>query len=262
MKILVLLKQTPGTEDKITISADNKSIDPSSIKYIVNPYDEFAIEEAIKTKTAIGAGAEVTIASFGPADTKERIIRGLAMGADKGLLISNEGLESADSIATAKVLAAAIKDAGADLVFCGKQGIDDDNMHVGAMAAEALGWPHVNVVNKFDLTGETATIEREVDGGQVEVFEAKLPMVIGANKALNKPRFAALPGIMKAKRKPFENKKVEEYGLQTGDLAPATEVDSYVYPPEKPAGKVFKDEPVADMVEKVVNLLRDEAKVL
>ena len=264
MKILVLLKQTPGTEDKVVIAPDSKSLDKSGFKYIVNPYDEFAIEEAIKTKTAAGAGAEVIIASFGPADTKERIIRGLAMGADRGLLINNEGLENADSLTVAKVLAAAIKAEDPKLVFCGKQGIDDDNMHVGAMTAEILGWPHINVINKFELNGDQASVEREVEGGQVEVYDCKLPVVLGANKALNKPRYAALPGIMKAKRKPFDNKKVEDYGLSTSDLASdqSTEVVGYQYPPEKPQGKLFQGEPVEAMVEKVVNLLREEAKVI
>jgi electron transfer flavoprotein beta subunit len=263
MKILVLLKKTPDTETKIEIGADGKAIDHSQTKFIINPYDEFAIEEALKTKEKLGAG-EVIIASFGNDDTKELIVKGLAMGADRGLLVSNEGLENADSLTTAKALAAAIKQEEVGLVFCGKQGIDEDNMHVGTMVAELLDWPHVNVVDKFELEGEAALVEREVEGGQVEVYEVGLPAVFGANKSLNTPRYASLPGIMKAKRKPFDRKTVSDLGLDPSDLQAGirSEFASYEYPPEKAAGQVFQGEDLEEMVTKVVKLLREEAKVL
>ena len=200
MKALVIIKKTPDTETKIKLSGDGKSVDSSDTKFIINPYDEFAIEEALQIKQKAG-DCEVVIASFGSADTKELVVKGLAMGADRGLLVSNDGLEDADSLTAAKVLAAAIKEEAPDIVLCGKQAIDDDNMHVGTMVAELLGWPHVNVVNKLTVDGNAATAEREVEGGQMEVYEFGLPAVIGANKALNTPRYASLPGIMKAKRK-------------------------------------------------------------
>ena len=263
MKILVLLKQTPDTEAKIKLSGDSKSIDQAGMKYIINPYDEFAVEEALQIK-AKNSGCEVVIASFGDAGTKDRILKGLAMGADRGLLISNSGLENADSLTIAKALAGAVKAEEPTMVLCGKQGIDEDNMHVGVMVAEMMGWPHVNVVSKVELNGETAKVEREVEGGQVEVYDVKLPAILGANKSLNTPRYASLPGIMKAKKKPFDTKTVADIGLDQGTLSSGIKVtvESYQYPPEKPAGKVFKDEPVEAMVEKVVNLLREEAKVL
>ncbi|NRA45034.1 MAG: electron transfer flavoprotein subunit beta/FixA family protein [Oligoflexales bacterium] len=263
MKILVLLKQTPDTEAKIQISANGKEIESSGVKYIVNPYDEFAIEEALLIKKKLGSG-EVVIASFGSSDVKERILRGLAMGADRGLLISNEGLEQCDGLTVAKVLSACIKQEEPQIVLCGKQGIDDDNMHVGTMTAELLSWPHVNVVTKLEVNGDTAKVEREIEGGQVEVYDVKLPAVFGAHKALNTPRYASLPGIMKAKRKPFDQKTPGDIGVDVGQLKSenATVVDSYSLPPEKPAGKLFKDEPVEEMVSKVVKLLREEAKVL
>ena len=263
MKILVIIKKTPDTETKITLSGDGKQIDHSGTKFIINPYDEFAIEEALKIKEAQGSG-EVIIASFGPSDTKEAIIRGLAMGADRGVLISDAGLEHADSLTVAKVLAAMIKDEDPQVVLCGKQAIDDDNMHVQTMVAELLGWPQVNVVNQLSIEGQSAKIEREVEGGQMEVYEASLPVVIGANKALNTPRYASLPGIMKAKKKPFKEASVGDYGLDAAQLSGSVKVtvESFSYPPEKPAGKVFQGEEVAVMVEKVVKLLREEAKVL
>ncbi|MCX6110339.1 MAG: electron transfer flavoprotein subunit beta/FixA family protein [Proteobacteria bacterium] len=263
MKIVVLLKQTPDTESKIVISADGARIETAGLKSIINPYDEYAIEEALKLKEKAGAG-EVVIASFGTDAAKELIVKGLAMGADRGLLISNEGLEAADSLAIAKVLAAAVKAESADLVLAGKQAIDDDNMHVAVMVAELLKWPHVNVVDKLTLSGKTATVEREVEGGQVEVYEVQLPAVLGANKALNTPRYASLPGIMKAKKKPFDVKKPGDFGLDAGALKSGIKavIKGFTPPPEKPAGKVFKGEDVSVMVEKVVKLLREEAKVI
>src|SRR5690606_6175716 len=174
------------------ISADGSSIDQGDTKFIINPYDEFAIEEAIKIKEKSG-NAEVVIASFGNDSVKELIVKGLAMGGDRGLLISNSGLESADSLTIAKVLAGAIKSENADLVLAGKQAIDDDNMHVPVMVAELLGWPHVNVVTKLEVSGGTAKAEREVEGGQMECYEVQLPAVFGAHKSLNTPRYASLP---------------------------------------------------------------------
>lgn len=261
MKIVVIIKKTPDTESKIKLSADLKNIETGDMKFIINPYDEFAIEEALKIKEKAGTG-EVVIASFGSDDVKELIIKGLAMGADRGLLISNEGLENADSLTVAKVLSAAIKAEGAQLVFGGKQGIDDDNMHVGPMIAELLNWPHVNVVNELTISGTSGTAVREVEGGQAEVYEFALPAYIGANKALNTPRYASLPGIMKAKKKPLDRKTVADFGLNSADLQSKTVIRGYQYPPEKPAGKIFKGEDVATMVDKVVQLLRQEAKII
>jgi electron transfer flavoprotein beta subunit len=261
MKILVLIKQTPDTETKIRVTADGKNIEQGDVKYIINPYDEFAIEEALKLKEKLGTG-EVVIASFGGDSSKELIIKGLAMGGDRGLLISNAGLEGTDSLGVAKVLATAIKAEKADIVFCGKQAIDDDNMHVGTMAAEILGWPHVNVVTKFELNGTTARVEREVEGGQVEVYDVTLPAVFGAHKSLNTPRYASLPGIMKAKKKPFDVKSPSDIGADATTLKPKALIKGYKYPPEKPKGKIFAGEPVEAMVEKVVKLLRDEAKII
>ena len=259
MKILVLIKQTPDTETKIKISGDGKSIEQGDTKFIVNPYDEFAIEEALKLKEKLGTG-EVVIASFGNDSARELIVKGLAMGGDRGLLISNAGLENADSLVVAKVLAGAVKAENANIVFCGKQAIDDDNMHVATMTAELLGWPHVNVITKFELNGTTARVEREVEGGQVEVYDVQLPAVFGAHKSLNTPRYASLPGIMKAKKKPFDSKKPADFGVNAGSAKAI--IKGYKYPPEKPKGKIFQGEPVEVMVEKVVKLLREEAKAL
>jgi electron transfer flavoprotein beta subunit len=260
VKIIVLMKQTPDTETRIKLSGDNKSIEPADVKFIINPYDEFAIEEALKIK-AKSAPCDVVIVTFGDDKAREQIVKGLAMGGDRGILVDNAGATGTDSLGVAKVLAGVIKAEKPDLVFGGKQAIDDDNMHVMTMVAELLGWPHVNVVNKFELTGTTAKVEREVEGGQLEVYEVTLPAVFGANKALNSPRYASLPGIMAAKKKPLDKKTPADFGVDMNALkAPKVVVSGYKYPPQKPAGKVFKGEDVAVMVGKVVKLLREEAK--
>lgn len=263
MKILVFVKRTPDTETRIKLTADGKNIDHSETKFIVNPYDEFAIEEALQIKSKV-SDCEVVVASVGPESTRELIIKGLAMGADRGLLVNDAGLENADSFAIAKLLAAVVKKENADLVLAGKQGIDDDNMHVPTMLAEFLSWPHVNVVNKLSLDGNVGTCEREVEGGQVEVYKFALPVVLGANKALNTPRYASLPGIMKAKKKPLDVKNPGDFGIDVKALQGQfkTVVKCYKNPPEKPKGKLFQGEDVNVMVEKVVGLLRSEAKVI
>ena len=257
MKIMVLLKRTPDTEARIKLSADSKTIDTEGVQYILNPYDEFALEEALQIKETLGTG-EVIACSYGSKANREIIVRGLAMGVDRGLLITADATR--DSLGISKVLAKAVEKEQPDLVFCGKQGIDDDNMHVGVMVAEYLGWPHVNVVNKLTLDDRTATIEREVEGGQIEVYETPLPLVVGANKALNSPRYVSLPGIMQAKRKPLDVLSVADLGVET--TATKSEIVGYQYPPAKPSGKLFKDKPLAEMVDEVVRLLREEAKVI
>ena len=257
MKIMVLLKRTPDTEARIKLSADSRAIDDEGVQYILNPYDEFAIEEALQIKEKLGSG-EIIVCSYGIEANREIIVRGLAMGADRGLLITSDAPR--DSLSISKVLAKAVEKEQPDIVFCGKQGIDDDNMHVGVMVAEYLGWPHVNIVNKLTLEERTATIEREVEGGQMEIYETQLPLVIGANKALNSPRYVSLPGIMKAKRKQLDVLTVADLGADAAVCK--SEIIGYQYPPEKPPGKLFKDKPLAEMVDEVIRLLREEAKVI
>lgn len=263
MKILVLLKQTPDTEATIKITNDGKNIDASDLKYIVNPYDEYAIEEALKIKSKV-ADTTVTIVSLGNEKVKDRILKALAMGADSGLMLTTERLEQWDSLTAAKILSAAIKHEQADLVLCGKQAIDDDNMHTGMMVAELLGWPHVNVVTKMDLDQDKVLVHREVEGGQTEKYEVTLPAVFGAHKSLNTPRYVSLPGIMKAKRKPFVKMTLADLGLDVDQLniSSNTKILGYSYPPKKPQGKIFQDDSLENMVDQVTNLLREEAKII
>ncbi len=263
MRIIVCIKQTPDTEAQIRISDIGKSmLLLQDVKTILNPYDEFAIEEALRIKEKMGG--EVIVATFGPDSAKEQLLRGLAMGADRGILVASTSFPQTSSLLTATVLAQLVTQEQGDLVLCGKQGIDEDNMEVGVMLAELLGWPHVNAVTQLTLTDTSAHVEREVEGGQTEVYRVQLPSVFGAHKSLNTPRYASLPGIMKAKKKPLDTKTVSDMGLEEAQLKNLVQVrvDHYEYPPKKPAGKLFKGASTESMVTEVLELLRTEAKVI
>jgi len=264
LKIIVLVKQTPDTEAKIIANTAGTELDHSGTKFIINPYDEYAIEEALKLKAAAGGESEVVLMTFAEPAVKERILKGLAMGADRAVIINNQGLENCDSLVCAKVLSKAIKEENCDLIFAGKQGIDADNMHTPVMLAELLDWPHVNVVTKMELTGKSVKVDREIEGGQVESYSVQLPAVFGAHKSLNNPRYASLPGIMKAKKKPIDLKTPADIGLNSEDLLAdnQTVIEIYTYPEPKPKGKIFSDGSVEEKIEKVVNLLREEAKII
>lgn len=263
MKILVLVKQTPDTETKIRIAANGSAIESDGVKFIANPYDDFAVEEALKIKEK-GQAQEVVLLCLGDEKAREPLIKGLAMGADRAILVLNDQLQTADSLTVSKILAKVIKEEAPGLVLCGKQAIDDDNMHVGPMVAELLQWPHLNVVTKVEIKDKAARVEREVEGGQVEVYDTTLPCVLGAHKSLNTPRYTALQGIMKAKKKPFDTKKVSDYGLDPAALMKGqkTTLSGFMPPPEKPAGKIFKGDNLEGLVDQVVKLLREEAKVI
>ena len=259
MKILVLVKHVPDTETKIKLASGGKNLDDSEFKYMVNPYDEFAIEEAVRTQEK--HTGESVVVSLGPTRVQEGMRKAMAMGIDRGVWINTEGHSSElDSFLIASALAKVITEEKPDVVFVGQKAIDDDAAHVGPMLAELCGMPHVQVVTKVEWTqaGQTARVEREVEGGMVEVYEVTAPVVLGAHKSLNEPRFPPLPGIMKAKKKPLAEKKLSE--LISGSAL--TAVKSYSLPAEKSPGKVFKGEPLPDMVKKVVGLLRSEAKVI
>lgn len=258
MKIGVFIKQVPDTETKIRIKGDAGGIETDGIKYIINPYDEYAIEEAIKTKEKVGT-AEVVLVSLGPARVLEAIRTGLAMGADRGIHIDDGGL-SFDSFVSARILAQAIKGEGLDLLFCGKQAIDDDAAQVPQMVAEFLSWPHVMVIEKFELREDKkgAVVYRRIGGGTKEVYEVNFPVILGCEKGLNTPRYASLPGIMKAKTKPLATLKA---GDLMGDAKPRTTNIHYRLPPERKAGKILQGEP-EQVVKELVRLLREEAKVI
>ncbi len=255
MKIGVLLKQVPDTETKIKIRADGKGVEEGEIKWVINPYDEYAVEEALRLKEK--AGGEVVIVSAGPARATEAIRQALAMGADRGIRIDTTGIEQ-DPYTTAVMLAGAAKNESFEIIFAGKQAVDDDCAQVLIGVAEKLGWPHVTPVEKFALSGKTATLQRPVAGGTKEMIEADLPVVVGCEKGLNEPRYASLPGIMKAKSKPVAELKASEL---LGTERARINVTKYSLPPERRAGKIIPGEPEAAAAE-LVRLLREEAKVI
>ena len=256
MKIGVLIKQVPDTETKIKIKDDGSGIDETGVKFIVSPYDEFAIEEALKTKEA-NAGSEVTVLSLGPARCVEAIRTALAMGCDKAIHIDDEGTKP-DAFVTAKALAAAVQAQAFDVVFCGKQAIDGDAGQVVQHVAQFLGWPQVMVLEKVELAGGKVKATRRVSGGAKENYEMALPAIFGCEKGLNTPRYASLPGIMKAKSKPVESMKISAL---KGDATPKVEFSNYRSPPEKAPGKILSGELPAQIKE-LVRLLREEAKVI
>ena len=259
MKSIVCLKQVPDTETQIKVNSDANGIVTEGIKYIINPYDEFSVEEALKLKEKF-KGGEVIILSIGPDRATEAIRTALAMGADKGIHINDEALNTADPYNTAKALAAVISGLEYDVIFCGQRAIDDDFSDVGPMLAELLQLPQANFVTKVDVADDktSASIEKDVEGGK-ETVESPLPCVITSQKGLNEPRYASLPGIMKAKKKPIDKKAAADLGI---DIEPTLASGEYSMPAERQAGKKYEGLEPAEAAKTVVQALRNEAKVI
>ena len=264
MNILVCLKQVPDTETQIKIAPDGASIATDNVKWIMNPYDEFAVEEALRLREKFGG--EVTIIGVGPKRATESIRTALAMGADKGILVDDPALTGSDSLSIARVLAATVKDLDYDLILCGKQGMDDDYGLVGSFVADLLDIPQISVVTKLDVSegGSTVKAYREVEGGTL-VIETSLPVLITAQKGLNEPRYASLPGIMKAKKKPLEVKTLADIGLdagQVGESGSKIKIVQLTPPEERPAGQIIEGETPQEKAATLAQLLHEEAKVI
>lgn len=260
MDIIVLLKQVPSTESMIEIAADGVSITPDNIKWVINPYDEFAVEEALRIREA--QGGSVTIVSAGPEKAAEAVRTALAMGADKGILVSDPALETCDGLGLARVLAQAVKAMPHDLVIAGHRAVDDDNYLVGAAVAENLGLPLISMVFQEEIKDGRITCHRTVDGGSV-VVEAALPVLFTTQKGLNEPRYASLPGIMKAKKKPLDTKSLADLGLDPAELGdPTIKVVGLKTPPERTAGRMIEGESAAEKAAALVRALHEEAKVI
>jgi electron transfer flavoprotein beta subunit len=258
MKVFVCIKQVPDTETKIKIRGDGNGIDTAGVKWVMNPYDEFAVEEAIKMREG-GKATQVIAMSLGPkARVNETLRTALAMGADEAIAI--DAGENLDSYTTAKALAAAIRAEGEfKMILTGKQAIDDNQSAVSQMLAEFLNIPHATVISKIEYADSQVTVEREVEGGTREVVQLTLPAVVGANKGLNAPRYASLPGIMKAKKKTI--KEIAINTLDTGDGDVRTQFVGFQLPPEKPAVKMIPGDAAAATAQ-LAKLLREEAKVI
>lgn len=258
MKIGVLLKQTPDTETKIKIKPDASGIDESDIKWVISTYDEYAVEEALRLKDAAGGG-EVVIVTAGSKRAADSMRQALAMGADRGIRIDTEGV-TLDSYTTAVVLSKAVQTENFEILFAGKQAVDDDCVQVAQMVATALDWPAIWPAEHIELGADkkSVTVTRPVAGGVKEIMEMQLPGVLCCDKGEHEPRYASLPGIMKAKSKPIAELKAAD--LLAGET-PKVKWLNFSLPPERKAGKILKGEPEAVCAE-LVKLLREEAKVI
>ncbi|MGH9458586.1 MAG: electron transfer flavoprotein subunit beta/FixA family protein [Thermoanaerobaculia bacterium] len=257
MNSIVCITQVPDTEAKLKIGADGKSIDEAGIKFIVSPYDEFALEEAIKLKES--SGGDVTVLAFGPDRGAQALRECLARGATKAVHVKGD-TNQVDSLGIARVLAAAIKAQPFDLVFFGKLGVGTDNGLVGPMVAELLDLPQLNVVTKLEVADGKLTAHREVEGAE-EVIESPLPAVVTAQKGLNEPRYASLKGIMAAKKIAIDTKSVADLGLDEGEVRGKRVVtESLELPPEKAAGRKIDGSDPAAAAQQILDYIRSEAK--
>ncbi len=264
MNIIVCMKQVPDTEAQIRVKPDGSGIVDGDIKFVMNPYDEYGVEEALLLKEKFGG--TVTIVCLGPERAVEAIRTGLAMGVDKAVHLDDPAFEGGDAFSTAKALAAAIKSMEYDLIFCGKQAIDDDLAQVGSALAEMLGIPQVVVVMKVEVSEDTkkAKVNRQIIGGE-EIIEVPLPAVLTAQKGLNEPRYASLPGIMKAKKKEVKSVKVADLGLDSSAVGAAgakTKIIKMYSPPQREAGNIIEGDTAEEKAPKLAKLLREEAKAI
>ncbi|WP_299005034.1 electron transfer flavoprotein subunit beta/FixA family protein [uncultured Caulobacter sp.] len=242
MKVLVPVKRVIDYNVKARVKADQTGVDLANVKMSMNPFCEIAVEEAVRLKEK-GVATEVVIVSIGPAQAQETIRTALAMGGDRGILITSDA--DLEPLAVAKLLAAVVAEENPNLVVMGKQAIDGDNNAVGQMLSALLGWPQATYASALDVSGSTAKVTREVDGG-LQTLDVDLPAVITADLRLNEPRYASLPNIMKAKKKEIATKAVADYGV---DVAPRLKVLKVTEPPKRSAG--IKVETAADLVSKL-----------
>lgn len=257
MNIFVLMKRTFDTEEKITISGGK--INEDGAEFIINPYDEYAIEEAIQVRDA--QGGEITVISVGGEESEKQLRTALAMGADKAVLINIEDdIENGDQFTTAKILAEYLKDKEADLILGGNVAIDGASGQVGPRLAELLGIPYVTTITKLEINGGQAIVTRDVEGDS-EVIEASLPLLVTAQQGLNEPRYPSLPGIMKAKKKPLDELELDDLDLEEEDVEAKTKTIELYLPAQKEAGKILSGE-IKDQVQELVQLLHTEAKVI
>jgi electron transfer flavoprotein beta subunit len=246
VNIVACVKQVPDTETLIKVKPDGSGIDEAGIKWVMNPYDEFGVEEALKLKEKFGG--DVTIVSLGPARALETIRTALAMGADKGIHISDPAFDGADAYTVANALATAIKSIPHDIIFCGQR----------AIVAEFLNIPQVTLVTKVDIEGASIKVIRPIEGAQL-LIESSLPCLVTAQKGLNEPRYASLPGIMKAKKKPVDVKDAAALSISIDVKA---KIAKTLPPPARPPGKIICGEDPAEKARELARLLREEAKVI
>jgi electron transfer flavoprotein beta subunit len=260
MNVLVFMKRVPDTESRIRIDRESKAVVEEGLNFIISPYDEYAIEEALRLREA--KGGKVTVASFGPEETVTTLRKALAMGADETVLIKDDRREAYDPLRIARILAAFVKARAADtdLFLFGRAAVGSDNAAVPSMVAEMLGLPQANVVTKLEIEGTSATALREIEGA-LEKISFTLPAVVSAQKGLNEPRYETLKGIMAAKKKTVPVVTPAELGLAADETAPKVDILNIDLPAAKTAGKMIAGTPEEAAAE-LLRLLRTEAKAL
>jgi electron transfer flavoprotein beta subunit len=259
MKILVMVKQVPDTATQVKVTGDGRGIETQGVTWIVSPYDEFAVEEALKIKEKRGQG-EVVAVSLGPDRVKEALRSCLAMGADRAIHLLDPAWNEADTLLTAQALAAIVKQEAPALALFGRQAVDDDMGAVAAQVAELLGWPCASWIMEeaVDEAGKAVRVGRQVEGG-LEVFDLPLPAVVSAQKGLNEPRYPTLKGIMGAKKKEIKDVKAADLGLQPA--GPALTLVRLEGLPPRPPGRIIQGEP-AEAARELVRALREDAKAI
>ena len=257
LNIYVIMKRTFDTEEKIVL--ENGRVNDDSAEFVINPYDEYALEEAVQLKEK--HGAEVTIVTVGNEDVEKELRTGLAIGADKAVLITTEDdLEDGDAFTTSKILATFFEGKKVDLILAGNVAIDEASGQVGPRLAALLDIPYVTTITNIEVEGTSVTVERDVEG-DVEIIETTLPLLVTAQQGLNEPRYPSLPGIMKAKKKQLDELEIDDLGLEEDDVEAKTRTVEVFLPPKKEAGRVLEGE-MDDQVSELVSLLHSEAKVI
>lgn len=257
MNIYVLVKRTFDTEEKLVVSGGQ--IQEDGAEFIINPYDEYAIEEAITVRDA--HGGEVTVVTIGDEEAEKQLRTALAMGADKAVLINTEDdVEEMDQFTAAYILAEYLKDKEADLILAGNVAIDGGSGQVGPRVADLLDINYVTTITSLEIDGETVKIVRDIEG-DAEELETSLPLLVTAQQGLNEPRYPSLPGIMKAKKKPLEELELDDLDIEEDDVEAKTETIEVYLPPKKQAGRILEGE-IPSQVSELVSLLRSEAKVI
>jgi electron transfer flavoprotein beta subunit len=262
MNLIVCIKHVPATDTKIKIAPDGKSIDPAGVNWVISPYDEYAIEAALRLREKAGSG-EVTVVSLGGDAAKESLRKALAMGCDKAALVSDPALAGSDALGTARALAKAVSTVPYDLLFFGQQGVGEDQSQVGVMVAEILGLPHVSMAVKLELRDGAVHAEREIEGGH-EVVECPCPAVVTAQKGLNEPRYPSLKGIMAAKKKDIAIWNLS--GIQcpveeVGERGARVRTVKLELPPPKQPGKILGGDP-KEAARELARILREERKLI
>ena len=256
MNIFVIIKRTFDTEEKISIQDGQVSEDGAT--FIINPYDEYAVEEALKLKEE--HGGEVTVVTVGEEEAEKELRTALAMGADRAVLINDEDLKNSDQFSTAVILAAYFKDKEADIILAGNVTVDGGSGQIGPRLAEELGFSAVTVITKLAIDGNKATVERDIEG-DLEIVEVSLPLLVTCQQGLNEPRYPSLPGIMKAKKKPLETLDLDDLDLDEEDVKAKVRLAGIFLSPAKAAGKLLNGD-IEQQVNELLSLLKTEAKVI